>query len=127
MEDAEICIVSMGTTASTVRAAVDEARSRGVRIGSLRLRMFRPFPEAALRAHLARCTRVGVIDRDLCPGMGGIVWSEVRSAVARGAIVQSYMMGVGGGDVRPAHVTGVVNDLLALERDGAPQIVEVGQ
>lgn len=127
MEDAEVCLVSMGTTASTVRTAVDEARSRGVRMGSLRLRMFRPFPEAALRRHLAGCRRVGVIDRDLCPGLGGIVWSEVRSTTPRGAIVQGYMMGVGGGDVRPAHVTGVVRDLLARERDGAPEIVEVGQ
>jgi len=117
----------MGTTASTVRAAVDEARSRGVRIGSLRLRMFRPFPEAVLRRHLAGCRRVGVIDRDLCPGLGGIVWSEVRSTTPRGAIVQGYMMGVGGGDVRPAHVTGVVRDLLAREQGGAPEIVEVGQ
>ena len=126
MEDAEICLVSMGTTAATVRAAVDEARERGVKIGSLRIRMFRPFPEATLRAMLKSCRKVGVIDRDFCPGMGGIVWSEVRPATPRDAVVQGYMMGVGGGDVRPAHVTNVIADLVARESDGAPLIVEVG-
>jgi len=39
----------VGTTASTVRAAVDAARERGERVGSLRVRMFRPFPERVLR------------------------------------------------------------------------------
>ncbi|MFO0587083.1 MAG: hypothetical protein U0441_06085 [Polyangiaceae bacterium] len=126
MEDAEICLVSMGTTAATVRAAVDLARERGIKIGSLRIRMFRPFPEATLRAMLKGCRKVGVIDRDLCPGMGGIVWSEVRPSTPRDAVVQGYMMGVGGGDVRPAHVTNVIADLVARECDGAPQIVEVG-
>ena len=127
MEDAEMCLVSMGTTASTVRAAVDAARERGVKVGALRLRMFRPFPEAILREHLSRCRRVGVIDRDLCPGLGGIVWSEVRPAAPRDSIVQSYMMGLGGGDVRPAHVGLVLDDLASREAQGAPQIVEVGQ
>ena len=127
MEDAEICLVSMGTTAATVRAAVDAARARGVKVGSVRLRMFRPFPEAALREQLARCRKVGVIDRDLCPGLGGIVWSEVRPAAPKEAIVQGYMMGLGGGDVRPAHVEKVIDDLARRDAQGAPEILEVGQ
>lgn len=127
MEDADYCLLSMGTTSSTIRAAVDEARERGIKIGSLRLRMFRPFPEQLLRKHLEKCSKVGVIDRDLCPGLGGIVWSETRPCAASGAIVQNYMMGLGGGDVRPAHITKIIDELVTLEREGAPQIVEVGQ
>jgi len=42
----------MGTTASTVRTAVDAARERGIKVGALRVRMFRPLPEDAIRLAL---------------------------------------------------------------------------
>lgn len=126
MDDADVVLVSMGTTASTVRAAVDEARARGVRAGGLRVNMFRPFPEDLLRAALAGKKKVGVIDRDLCPGLGGILWAEVRGVTEPGALVQGYIAGIGGGDVRPAHVTRILNELVALERADKPRIVEVG-
>ncbi|MBI2395017.1 MAG: pyruvate ferredoxin oxidoreductase [Deltaproteobacteria bacterium] len=126
MDDAEIALVSIGTTAATVRAVVDEARARGVRVGGVRIRMFRPFPEDTLRQLLSRCTRVGVLDRDLAPGQGGIVWSEVRPAAPQGSIVQNYIVGLGGGDIRPKDVARILDDLCARERAGKPQFVEVG-
>jgi pyruvate/2-oxoacid:ferredoxin oxidoreductase alpha subunit len=125
MEDAEVVVVSTGTMASTVRTAVDAARERGVKAGALRMRMFRPFPEKTLTKLLAGRRRVAVLDRDICPGLGGIVWSELRPSAEPGAVVQNYMIGLGGGDVRPAHVDGVIRDILARERSGEPQIVEV--
>ena len=125
MDDAEIVLVSMGTTASSVRAAIDEARDRGVRAGALRVRMFRPFPERDLVRLLASAKRVGVIDRDLCPGLGGILWSEMRCCAPRDAVVQNYMMGLGGGDVRTVHVRRILDDLASHDRAGDPQIVEL--
>ncbi len=126
MDDADVVLVSMGTTASTVRAAVDEARARGVRAGGLRVRMFRPFPETELRAALAGKKKVGVIDRDLCPGLGGILWAELRGCTEPGAVVQGFIAGIGGGDVRPVHVTRMLDELRALERADVPRVVEVG-
>jgi pyruvate/2-oxoacid:ferredoxin oxidoreductase alpha subunit len=125
MEDAEITLVSMGTTASTVRSAVDAARERGIRVGSLRVRMFRPFPEAALRELLAPCQRIGVLDRDLSPGLGGVLWGELRGCAPATALVQNYMLGLGGGDIRPEHVTEVLEDLLGRESAAEPLIKEV--
>jgi pyruvate/2-oxoacid:ferredoxin oxidoreductase alpha subunit len=126
MEDAELALVSMGTTASTVRTAVDAARERGIAVGALRVRMFRPFPEELLRHALARSERVGVLDRDLSPGMGGVLWSEVRGAAAPGAVVQNYIVGLGGGDIRPAHVSGILDDLVERKRAERPRFVEAG-
>ncbi len=126
MEDAEVVLVSMGTTASTVRVAVDEARRRGVRAGALRLRMFRPLPEEALRAALAGRARIGILDRDICPGLGGVVWAELRGLAPAGSIVQGYMLGLGGGDIRPKHVGDVIEDLCSRDRAGAPVFQEVG-
>ncbi len=124
MEDAEVVFVSMGTTASTARVVVDAARERGIRAGSLRVRMFRPFPEDLLRRWLKGRERVAVLDRDVCPGMGGILWSELRGLAPDG-IVQNYMLGLGGGDVRPEHLEQVLEDLLALGRSGEPKMMEV--
>ncbi len=127
MEDAELVILSMGTTASTVRAAVDIARSAGIKAGALRLRMFRPLPEALLRKHLAGRRRVGVVDRDSCPGLGGIVWGEVRGLGDPGAVVQSYLVGLGGGDIRPEHITRAIEDLAARSSAGEPVFMEAGE
>jgi pyruvate/2-oxoacid:ferredoxin oxidoreductase alpha subunit len=125
MEDADVVVVSMGTTASTVRTAVDSLRAKGVRAGAVRVRMFRPFPAAALKRLLADASRIAVLDRDISPGMGGVLWSELSSSAPRDALVQGYMIGLGGGDIRPSHVEGVVEDLLARAHAGEPELVEV--
>ncbi len=127
MDDAELVLISMGTTAATVRAAVDEARERGVRAGALRVRMFRPFPEESLREALASAPRVGVIDRDISLGHGGVLWSEVRGVASAGSLVQNYIIGLGGGDIQPRHITEILENLASLERAGEPQIMEVGE
>jgi pyruvate/2-oxoacid:ferredoxin oxidoreductase alpha subunit len=127
MEDAEVVLVSMGTTASTARLAVDQARERGVKAGALRLRMFRPLPEASLRAHLAGRKRIAVLDRDSCPGLGGIVWGEIRGFADPGAVMQNYLVGLGGGDIRPEHFTRILTDLASRERAEEPVFLEAGE
>jgi pyruvate/2-oxoacid:ferredoxin oxidoreductase alpha subunit len=126
VEDADVVVVSMGTTASTVRAAVDRLREEGIRAGALRIRMFRPLPEALLREFLVGRKRIAVLDRDACPGLGGIVWSEIRGLGDPGAIIQSYMVGLGGGDIRREHVTRIVDDVMKRERAGEPVLLETG-
>lgn len=124
-EDAELIVLSMGTTAATVRVAVDRARAAGRRVGALRLRMFRPFPTRELEDLLASARRVAILDRDISLGQGGILWTEARDAMPNDAIVQNYMLGLGGGDIRPEHITAVIDDLAKRERAEAPEIMEV--
>ena len=125
MEDADLVLVSMGTTGATARVAVDQARARGVRAGALRVRMFRPFPEAALREALGGATRVAVVDRDVSPGLGGVLWGELRGVCRGETLVQGYMVGLGGGDIRPHHLGEVLDDLAARDRAEAPILKEV--
>lgn len=124
-DDAEILLVSMGTTASTARVVVDEARARGVKVGSARVRMFRPLPEARLKSVLSGRARIAVMDRDLSPGWGGILGGELRALAPHDALYQNYLLGLGGGDIRPQHVKGVLDDLLAREAPEAPKFMEV--
>ena len=124
-DDAEILVVSMGTTASTVRTAVDEARARGLRVGALRVRMYRPFPAESLSRMLRGARKVVVLDRDISPGLGGVLWSELRGCAAPGTQVHGVMMGLGGGDIRPEHVLRAVDDAMGSDAPGTPVLLEV--
>lgn len=124
-EDAELVLVSMGTTASTVRRAVDLARQRGIKVGGVRLARLRPFPLRELRAALAGKQRIGVLDRDISLGLGGVLWSEAHVCTPSYALVQNYILGLGGGDIRPEHLVARIEDLAARDHAGAPEIVEV--
>ncbi|MBI4700999.1 MAG: pyruvate ferredoxin oxidoreductase [Deltaproteobacteria bacterium] len=126
LDDAELVLVSMGTTAATARQAVDEARARGVRAGSVRVRMFRPLPLGPLAALLGPARRVAVIDRDISPGLGGVLWGELRGGLGADRLVQGYVVGLGGGDIRPQHLGRILDDLASRERAGEPALVEVG-
>ena len=44
LEDAEVAIVVVGSTAGTLKVIVDELREEGIKAGVLRLRTFRPLP-----------------------------------------------------------------------------------
>lgn len=125
MDDAQVALVCMGTTAATARDAVDRAREEGLAAGALRVRMVRPLPEAAIARALAPAARVAVVDRDLSPGLGGVLWAETRALAAPGAAVQGYLLGLGGGDVRPEHLLDVLRDAAARSEAGPPELREV--
>jgi pyruvate/2-oxoacid:ferredoxin oxidoreductase alpha subunit len=125
-DDAEVLVVSMGTIATTVERAVDAARAGGMKLGALRVRTFRPFPAEALAAAFRGVRRIAVVDRNVSLGFGGVLWGEARGLADPGAVVQGYMMGLGGGDVRPEHVLAVAGDVAARQAAGAPVMMEAG-
>ena len=125
-EDAEILLVSMGTTAGTARVAVDQAREKGIKAGSLRLNMFRPFPDRLLKEAFKNIPRIAIVDRSLSPGLGGVLWSESNALVAPNTIVQNFMLGLGGGDVRPKHLLEIFEDMNSRTVAEDPILKEVG-
>ena len=125
-DDAETLIVSMGTTASTAERVVDRLREKGQKIGALRVRQFRPFPEAELEDAFAGRKRIAILDRDISLGLGGVLWAECRAAAPKETLVQNYVMGLGGGDIRPENIEGCIEDLMKRDEVAEPQVVEVG-
>ena len=123
-EDAETLIVSMGTIGATAERVVDLLREQGQKVGSLRVRLFRPLPAEEIRGWFAGKQRIAVIDRDISLGFGGVLWGEVRALADPGAVVQSYMAGLGGGDVRPEHIVNMLADLLPRKFAGLPTMME---
>jgi pyruvate/2-oxoacid:ferredoxin oxidoreductase alpha subunit len=122
-EDAETVLVTSATIATTARGVVGARRAAGEKVGLVKMRMFRPFPEAALREACARVKRVGVLDRDYAAGLGGVWWQDTRAAFhghLDDVLLQDYLVGVGGGDVTPELVERILDDLAGREKAGAP-------
>jgi pyruvate ferredoxin oxidoreductase alpha subunit len=122
LDDADLAIVVLSSTAGTARYVVDELREKGIKAGLLKLRVFRPFPYEELAQVLADRKAIAVMDRaDSYSAFGGPLFTEVRSAMydakKRPPIV-NYIYGLGGRDVNLDHIRKVYNDLVEIARTG---------
>ncbi|RLB58399.1 MAG: pyruvate ferredoxin oxidoreductase [Deltaproteobacteria bacterium] len=102
-DDAEILLVTMGALGQTAMEVVDARRRRGEKVGLVRLRLWRPFPFAALARVLDGARVVGVIDRAVSVGGPvGPVASEIKAAgygASRQPPIMNFIVGLGGRDV----------------------------
>ncbi|MGE3062848.1 MAG: transketolase C-terminal domain-containing protein [bacterium] len=101
-EDADVILVGMATAASTAKETIDNLRSKGVKAGLLRIRFFRPFPFEDVRKALKNAKQILVLDRNLSPGIGGIIYQEIKSALyneKNKPPVYGFIMGLGGRDI----------------------------
>ncbi len=103
IEEAETLVVAMGAVTGTIEVAIDELRAGGLAIGAVALCAFRPFPLAALAEALGQAQRVVVVERNLAPGLGGALASNVRMALRGRAIpIHTVIAGLGGRPVTRA-------------------------
>ena len=103
-DDAQIVFLMIGSFATKARAAVDRLRAAGQSVGLLRPRLLRPFPEHALRQQLFGKRGVAVIDQNLSFGKGGILFTQVASALygrPDAPLLVSFIGGLGGRDIAP--------------------------
>jgi len=117
-KEAELIVVTAGTITSVARIAVDRLREAGQRVGLVKVRMFRPLPFACWQNAFGGASKVVVIDRNLSAGLGGIFASEVQAALypmPNRPVVFPVVAGLGGRDVTPDDVEGVVRDALASD------------
>jgi pyruvate/2-oxoacid:ferredoxin oxidoreductase alpha subunit len=122
-DDAEHIIVASGTMATTAREVVRQRRAAGQKIGLVKLKMFRPFPDAALRDACQSAKRIAVLDRNYAAGSGGVFWQDARAAFQGhrdDAMVQNYLTGLCGGDVTPAVIDDILADLGSRREAGEP-------
>lgn len=79
-EDAEVILLGMGSAVGAIRCAVDELRAEGKKVGLVKIRSFRPFPGKEIVEACANARAIGVIDKALSLGRGGVVGLEVKEA-----------------------------------------------
>ncbi len=104
-DGADVVLVGMGTLSLPLRVTVRRLREQGRKVGFVRVRWFRPFPDQELRVSLSKFKAVGVIDRDYslgAPQNGGVLYTEVRSAMYDADVrvpIVGYIAGLGGREV----------------------------
>jgi pyruvate ferredoxin oxidoreductase alpha subunit len=122
LEDAEIAIVVVGSTAGTLKVIVDQLRQEGIKAGILRLRTFRPFPSEDLKNALKKVKILAVMDKSMSPGgLGAAVFSEVRNALfdlEEQPIIVNYIFGLGGRDSSPRDLRRIFEDLIRITKTG---------
>lgn len=115
LDDAEIAIVVLGSTAGTSKVVIDELRQKGIKAGMLKLRIFRPFPAQEIAQSLAKIHSIAVMDRcDSLNAQGGPLFSEIRSALYEFTPkpkMLNYIYGLGGRDVNLDMIRSVYEDL----------------
>jgi pyruvate/2-oxoacid:ferredoxin oxidoreductase alpha subunit len=117
-DDAELVLVTSGTMGNTAKVAVDMLRKEGLKVGNLRVKVFRPFPFETVRKVLGGAKKVAVVDRNISYGHHGIFYQEVKSAFYgqdSGLPLFGFIAGLGGRDMTPGTFREIVE--YTLERD----------
>ena len=115
LDDAEIAIVCMNSTAGTTKAVVDRLRAQGVKAGLLKVRMYRPFPVEEVAEALSHLKAVAVLDKaDSLNGAGGALFEDITSAMyvnKKQVPMVNYIYGIGGRDTTEKQLESVFEDL----------------
>ncbi len=121
-DDADIVLVTCSTTSSPARLVVNELRGQGMKVGLLKMRLFRPFPVKRIKEALMGRKKVIVIDRNISFGKGGIFADEIKGALSNESDrpeVYGYIMGLGGRDIVPEALKEIV--LEVNDMDAPPE------
>ena len=122
LDGAELVLVTSGTVASTSRDVIDDFRGRGIEVGMLKIRLFRPFPAEEVREALRGARKVAVIDRNISFGHGGIFAQEIKSVLYSSGLrtpLFGFIAGLGGRDVTPQLIGQVLDYALAHDEPPA--------
>jgi len=96
--DADVALLSYGELALQAEHAVDELREEGYKVGSIKLRYFRPFPVEEIIKIAKKVKVLGVFDRATAFGSptGGPLSSEVKTALYNSEVKTLILPIVGG-------------------------------
>jgi len=117
MDDADVVLVGSGSMCGTIKTVIDEKREQGIRIGLLKIRMYRPFPSEVMIKALKGKKAIGVVDRSLCFGFkGGPIYTELKAFETKleGAKMISFIDGIANTDITKANVGQMIDAILDL-------------
>lgn len=122
MEDAEIVIVCMNSTAGTAKFTADQLRSQGVKAGVLKVRVYRPFPAEEIANALKKAKAIAVLDKaDSLNAAGGALFEDVTSGMFVSQVqvpTINYVYGIGGRDTTSKDLESVYQDLMEIVKTG---------
>ena len=109
-KNAKTILISLGSVVGTMKDAVDEINQVKDKVGILKIKCFRPFPDAEIVSYLKNAKHIAVLDKSISLGAEGVLAGEVKQA-CYGKIkgkIQSFIIGLGGRDVTKEMVKKIV-------------------
>jgi len=120
-DDADLVLLSMGTIGGEAKLTVEKLRKEGLKVGSARVRVFRPFPVEEIRKLAAETQMIATIDRHVSFGMEGFLATEVKASVFHekdSPLVAGFVAGLGGRDVTAQTIEKIAEKSLKWLRMG---------
>jgi len=122
-KDADAVLITMGSMTGTARDVIDEMRTKGKKIGLIKLRCFRPFPREELRKIANKYRAIGVADRNTSFGSagGGIVATDLARALYdldERPVIADFHIGLGGTDVTMNQIEYMAKETLRAAETG---------
>ena len=115
LDDAEIGIVVLNSTAGTTKDVIDDLRAKGIKAGMLKPRAFRPLPWNEISLELKELKALAILDKaDSVNAYSGPLFSEITSAMYSSRVYVptiNYIYGLGGVDVKTDDILKVFEKL----------------
>ncbi|TCK04486.1 pyruvate ferredoxin oxidoreductase [Phorcysia thermohydrogeniphila] len=119
-DDADYILIIIGSTAGTAKAVIDKVREKGVKVGLIKIRTFRPFPYYDVMDAIAasNCKAIGVFDRaETFGGAAGPLFGEVATAMFlrnKHYPMIDFIYGLGGRDTNVNHIEEAIDKVMKL-------------
>ncbi|MGN0639893.1 MAG: transketolase C-terminal domain-containing protein [Oscillospiraceae bacterium] len=113
-EDADYILITLGSIAGLVRETVDRLREKGRKVGLLRIRYMRPFPNEEIAAAVKNAKAAAVLEKDISFGNEGTVYTNVNSALHKANVnvpTSNYIGGLGGKNISADEIEKIFDEL----------------
>jgi len=112
-DDAEYLIITMGAWSGDARVAVQALRKKGIKIGLIKLRVFRPFPKEDINSIIKNAKGVLVMDRAYSFGSAGVLTTDIKAnAYGLNVPIYSAIAGIGGKEVGPLDISDLAEKMV---------------
>ncbi|MDM8119510.1 transketolase C-terminal domain-containing protein [Succinatimonas hippei] len=109
-ENADLKLVILGSSVGTAKDAVDELKKKGINVGIISLKSYRPFPYEAMRAAIGDTKKVVCLERAFSFGARGIICPEVKRAIeGTDTKVYTAIAGLGGRAILGSTIDNIVD------------------
>ena len=126
-EDSDYIIVTLGSITGLTRDVVDELRQKGQKVGVLKIRYMRPFPEEDIRKYTSNAKCIAVLEKDVSFGYQGTVYTNVIAALkGSNAITLNYIAGLGGRNIEKIEIEQIFEEISNIKEQVDNPIKFVG-
>ncbi|MCJ7595572.1 MAG: pyruvate synthase subunit PorA, partial [Desulfobacterales bacterium] len=126
-DDAEVILILLGSHTGTARVVVDAKREEGIKVGLIKIRVFRPFPRERLLEALQGKQYIGVFDRSVAlGGVGGHIFNEIQAVLSglnHDVKALNFIGGLGGADVTKPLIARAIDQIWRASKGEACQEV----